>query len=72
MNETSCPCCGDPMEPTLVVCWTCFRITDRLSPGLHLDPTGATATNQGYAAHITNADITKWDLERTTRCRMGS
>lgn len=34
MNATiECPICGVDMDEYLVVCWRCYRRTDRLTPG---------------------------------------
>lgn len=30
MNRTECPFCGKEMDSQLVVCWECYRKTDRL------------------------------------------
>ena len=71
MATVSCPCCGDPMQTGQVVCWTCYRATNRLTPGVHLDPDGTTATDQGYAITITEAKIAEWDRARNLRIRQG-
>jgi len=33
---TMCPCCGDDMTAGLVTCWTCYRESDRLTPGTYV------------------------------------
>ena len=65
--EAACPCCGDPMEPLLVVCWTCYYATDRLQPGAYSDPNGTTTTPDGYAIVVTEAQIAEWDKVRSER-----
>lgn len=64
MDEINCPCCGDEMNGALVVCWICFRASDRLMPGTYTThdvlPSGDTWT-------ITQADIDKWDKARDAR-----
>ncbi len=67
MTEIPCPICSDPMDPNLVACWTCYRATNRLRPGVHLDPNGTTVTDQGYAITITAAQIGQWDQARDDR-----
>lgn len=69
MATKSCPCCGDPMQTENVVCWVCYRATNRLAPGVHPDPDGTTATDQGYAITITKAQIAEWDRARDERVR---
>lgn len=71
MANISCPCCGDPMQTGQVVCWTCYRITNKLASGTHLDPDGTTATDQGYAVTITEEQIAQWDKARNERIRQG-
>ena len=55
-----CPCCGDPMDSNMVVCWVCYRWTDRLTPGSYDD--------MGFLNMITAADIAEWDAARDGRC----
>jgi hypothetical protein len=64
---THCPICGDPMESELVCCWECYRVTDRLTPGVHLDPNGTKATPEGYAVVLTRAQVDRFDAERQAR-----
>ncbi len=66
-TEVYCPCCGDIMESHLVVCWDCYRITNKLQAGFHLNPLGTTASDEGYGVQLTNELINKWDTERTAR-----
>ena len=65
--QVSCPCCGDGMADSLVVCWECYRITDRLQPGTYLDENGVTATDEGYAVVLTSSQIQEWDTARDQR-----
>ena len=71
MANIFCPCCGDAMPSGQVVCWTCYRATNRLTPGVHLDPDGTTATDHGYAITLTQAQIAQWDRARNERIRQG-
>ena len=57
------------MPSELVACWTCYKITNRLSPGVHLDPDGTTSTDYGYAVSITETQIAEWDQARDERAR---
>lgn len=59
MDQTSCPCCGDEMEPTQVVCWTCWRESDRLTPGDYV--------TDGEAWTITQADAMRYQAMRIVR-----
>lgn len=54
-----CPCCGDPMGAYSVVCWPCYRWTNRLTPG--------TYTDRGVPSEVTAVDIARWDEARRLR-----
>jgi hypothetical protein len=62
--DVPCPCCGDPMLPECVVCWTCYRLTKRLTPGTHADPIN------GHNFFVSANDIGRWDLARERRCHV--
>lgn len=49
------------MPTEQVVCWTCFRWTDQLTPGTYTDPYGH--------SEITADMIGRWDADRETRMR---
>lgn len=53
VTRCPCPCCGVQMDGGLVVCWTCFRVTDRLTPGEYLT--------------VTRANVTEWNNAREGR-----
>ena len=66
--QRPCPCCGDDMDACNVVCWPCYRATDRLTPGTHLDPNRNRRTKTFQPTIIiTQAQIDAWDNERETR-----
>ena len=70
-EQIACPCCGDPMDPSMVVCWDCWHITNRLEADVdHIHPSG-TKSFSGYhittAVHVTSAQVTQWDNERNKR-----
>ena len=48
------------MDSNMVVCWVCYRWTDRLTPGSYDD--------MGFLNMITAADIAEWDAARDGRC----
>ena len=58
-STTNCPCCGDPMDVGCVVCWVCYRATDRLTPGTYPDPE---APNQTFT--ITAEDVKRYESFR--------
>ncbi len=58
-NTTGCPCCGDRMDAVNVTCWTCYRLTDRLTPGAYPDDYGTFSISQ--------ADVDLWDAQRMAR-----
>ena len=58
-DTVGCPCCGDPMSPANVVCWTCYRLTNRLQPGTYPDV--------GGTFEITEADVARYDALRARR-----
>jgi hypothetical protein len=69
---TYCPCCGDAMPSTLVVCWPCYRFTDRLTPGTYREIVSA-----GWGDHYTSerftlsaADVDQWESERAARTHL--
>ena len=62
----ACPCCGDPMHVDQVVCWPCWRTTDRLTPGRYPDPTLA-----GHWLRLDAGDLEQWEAARDAR-REGS
>ena len=59
-TTTGCPCCGDTMPTDLVVCWTCYRLSDRLQAGRWPDGNGLTFV-------VTDEDIKRWDKARDKR-----
>lgn len=60
--STPCPCCGNTMDPSLVVCWVCYRATNRLQPGIyHLGP------STQDPIHLTSESVVQWDHERALR-----
>ena len=61
--DIACPACQDPMAPQNVTCWTCYRLSDRLTPGTHQDP------ENGYPFTCLASDIAKWDRARDARAR---
>ena len=60
-STIACPACGDAMSLANVVCWPCYRYSDRLTPGTHSDP------ETGYLFTFTVAAIAKWDRARDAR-----
>lgn len=57
-NSTAmCPCCGDDMNAANVVCWHCYRLTNRLTPGNH----------PGLETELGWATISRWQTQRRTR-----
>lgn len=58
-TEVTCPCCGDSMARENVVCWECYRATNRLSSGVHLDANGCFT--------VSAEDIASWDKARLSR-----
>ena len=72
-DQIACPCCGDPMIEALVVCWDCYRITNRLEADIdHIHESGTTTVIDrygatAYAVHVTSAQVAKWDNERNAR-----
>ncbi len=58
-NKVKCPFRGEPMDRENVVCWSCFRLTNRLTPGDH---------EEGPATyHITGKNVAGWVAERDAR-----
>ena len=66
-ESVACPCCGDPMHPDQIVCWPCYRSTDRLTPGRHADPTFA-----GMTFTVSAANVERWEAERDARREGGA
>lgn len=60
----ACPCCGDNMTADMVVCWECFRLTDKLTPGTYPN----NPDRFGSSVFVVTADdIAAWDRERIRR-----
>lgn len=59
-TSTSCPCCGDDMHYDLVTCWTCYRLSHRLTPGTHDD-------GNGGSFELTVQTIQSYDTQRSAR-----
>ena len=55
------------MPSDQVVCLTCYRLTNRLEPGLYPCPHGTTPTPEGYAIKLTRDHIAIWDKARMDR-----
>ena len=66
-DRIGCPCCGDPMHPDQIVCWPCFRSTDRLTPGSYPDPTFA-----GHCVRLDADDVDRWESARDVRREGGA
>lgn len=60
-----CPCCSEDMDSAQVVCWTCYRQSDRLTAGTWPDGMGSTFT-------LTAADIARYDALRAVRLGHGA
>ena len=61
-STIDCPACHEPgMSVANVVCWPCYRYSDRLTPGTHSDP------ETGYLFTFTVDAIAKWDRARDAR-----
>lgn len=56
-----CPCCGDEMSRELVVCWSCYRASNRLTPGSYASLIGTSPRL------ITTHMVSRWDAERSQR-----
>lgn len=59
-HDATCPCCGDSMGADMLVCWTCWRLSRKLMPGVHSD-------GNGGVFWITQADIDRYTSERYAR-----
>lgn len=59
-QSISCPCCGDPMDPSCVVCWECYRLSNRLQAGTWPD-------GNGSSFELTTADVERYDGLRAER-----
>lgn len=68
---TGCPMCGDEMTPRLVVCWSCWFASNRLTPGTYAAryPDATPATPRRYSFTITAADVTRYQEMRDARLR---
>ena len=64
MDDYSCPCCGDPIDAGLVVCWTCYYASDRLQPGTY---TTYDVVETGDTWTITQEEIEAWGNARADR-----
>lgn len=60
MRKVACPCCGGPMAMEEVVCWACFRLTNKLTPGVYTD-------SDGDVCDITREDVDRYDRARERR-----
>ena len=59
-----CPCCGDSMNVDLVTCWSCYHLSNRLTPGTY---TTYDVVETGDTWTITREDIDKWSDQRSDR-----
>lgn len=57
-----CPCCGEEMDSTCVVCWDCYRSSNRLTAGTYPD-----SYSPGATFTLTAADIERYDSARAAR-----
>lgn len=60
MTTKDCPCCGDPMHPALVTCWTCYRLSNRLTAGIWPD-------GNGHTFELTADAIARYNALRANR-----
>ena len=63
----TCPCCGDEMASEQIVCWTCFRATNRAMPGTYPHPEGTSTIDGVPSIVITGADVNHWLALRDAR-----
>ena len=64
IQTIACPCCGEDMDSDNVVCWRCYRETDRLTPGTYRD-----TYVRGAIEHftITREDVARYQAMRDER-----
>lgn len=60
-NDVGCPCCGDPMHYSLVTCWTCYRLSNRLTVGTWPEEQG------GGTWELTQEALDRYDAARMER-----
>lgn len=64
MTPARCPCCGSVMDPSMVTCWACFRLTEKLTPGRYRHTVRRYA---GMAFTLSRVMIQNWDKARERR-----
>lgn len=63
LELVGCPCCGEEMDGRNVVCWRCWRETNKLTPGTYVD----TYTIAGSTFTITREDVERYERQRDAR-----
>lgn len=63
VTRCPCPCCSAQMDGETVVCWACFRVTERLTPGVY--------PNDRHPGRfeLSSADVNKWEQARQERTK---
>lgn len=68
--RADCPCCGDEMDAEMIVCWECFKLSNRLSPGEHEDILLTTGYKIGTFV-LTEEEVELWSSARDARMNRG-
>lgn len=67
IGRALCPICGTGIRPTKVVCRSCYRATDGLSPGIYVEGTGGRLDSVSGMIELDESIISDWEEERDRR-----
>ena len=65
--DTNCLCCADEMASDQLICWDCYKLTNRATPGTYPHLEGTSTIDGVSSVVITSADVDRWSDLRDAR-----